>query len=114
MTSTLFSDHEVQILSKLRSRNIDVKSNFKTKHTVNNITNLQCSVKNCFKVEDQNHILQCKPVLQKLNKKLIFDIAKVKYDYIFSNVKNQKKIMEVMIPVLDMRTNLLNKQKTQE
>ena len=36
VTSNLFSDYEVQILSKLRSRNIELKSNFKNKYNKNN------------------------------------------------------------------------------
>ena len=87
-TSSLFSNYEVQILSKLRYRNIEVKSNFKTKYTINNITNLQCSIDNCFEIEDQKHILRCKPVLQRVSKKLIFNISKVQYYFIFSNTKN--------------------------
>ena len=37
LMSNYFSNFEVEILNKLRSRNINVKSNFKTKFTRNNI-----------------------------------------------------------------------------
>ena len=47
LTSNLFSNYEVEILNKLRSRNINLKSNFKTKFTKDNIMNLQCSFDNC-------------------------------------------------------------------
>ena len=66
LTSNLFTNYEVQLLSKLRSRNVDVKSNFK-----NNFRNLQCSIKNCLEIEDQQHLLRCKPVLKKIDKEQI-------------------------------------------
>ena len=105
VTSNLFSNFEVQLLSKLRSRNIDVKSNFK-----NNFRNLQCSIKNCSEIEDQQHLLRCKPVLRKLDKKQIIKLSKVKYSYIFSNTKQQKKLIETIVPILDMRRSLLKEQ----
>ena len=88
-SSNSFSNYEVEILSKLRSRNINVKANFKTKFTQNNILNLQCSVPNCVETEDQQHLLKCKPIVEKLNKK--YDLNKISYNDIFSNFKKQKK-----------------------
>ena len=59
LKSGLFSNYEVEILFKLRSRNIDVKSNFKTKYEKEINQNLQCRMKNCTEIEDQPHILKC-------------------------------------------------------
>ena len=110
ITSKLFTNHEVEILNKLRSRNIDVKSNFKTKFTKNNVMNLQCSIPNCSDIEDQQHLLKCKPIVEKLNKK--YPIDNISYDDIFSTVKKQKKVTEVMEALLDIRNSILDKQVT--
>ena len=109
LTSNLFTNYEVQLLSKLRSRNVDVKSNFK-----NNFRNLQCSIKNCFEIEDQQHLLRCKPVLKKLDKEQIVKLSKIKYNYIFSNTKHQKKVIESIIPILNIRHSLLKEQEKQK
>ena len=53
LTSNLFSNYEVEVLSKLRSRNIDVKSNFKTKYKINNVLDLKCPLFNCYDTDDQ-------------------------------------------------------------
>ena len=69
MTSNIFSNYEVEVLSKFRSRNINVKSNFKKQFTFNNIENLQCSLNNCFEEETQEHLMKCKPIIDQLHKK---------------------------------------------
>ena len=107
ITSNLFSNYEVQVLIKLRSRNIDVKSNFKT-----HFRNLQCSINNCSEIEDQQHILKCKPVLKKLDRKQLIKLSKVKYEYMFSKTKYQKNLIDIIIPVLDMRNSILKEQET--
>ena len=38
---------------RLRSQNIEVKANFKSKYKVNNVINLQCRMDNCYEIEDQ-------------------------------------------------------------
>ena len=109
LKSSLFSDIEVETLSKLRSRNINVKDNFKTKFTHNNTTNLQCSIDTCFEIENQQHILKCKPVIAKMNKN--YDLANISYNDIFSNLKKQKKVTEIFVNLLDIRNTLLKKQE---
>ena len=102
-TSNLFSDNEVQTLNKTRSRNLNVKSNFKTQYE----NDLSCSLENCTEIEDQPHLLKCKPLISKLNKK--FNIKEVKYDDIFSNTKKQKKVIEVLIALIKTRDKMLPK-----
>ena len=105
LTSNSFSNFEVEILNKLRSRNINVKSNFKTKFTKNNIMDLECSMPDCFEIDDQPHILNCKPLLENLDQK--FEINQVSYDDIFKNTKKQKKVVEVIIALLDIKKSIL-------
>ena len=108
LKSHTFSNYEVEILSKLRSRNIDVKSNFKTKFTKNNM-NLECSLENCFEIENQEHLLKCKPLLDKLDKK--FDLSNISYQHIFANTKKQKRITEVIVALLDIRNSIMKEQQ---
>ena len=104
LKSNLFSNYQVEILSKLRSRNIDVKSNLKRKYTFNNVEKLECSL-GCQVDEDQQHILKCKPLIEKLNEN-----SNVSYNDIFSTVKKQKLATERFISLLDIRSQLLHKE----
>ena len=104
LRSNLFSNYQVEILSKLRSRNIDVKSNFKRKYTFNNVEKLERSL-GCQVDEDQQHILKCKPLIEKLNEN-----SNVSYNDIFSTVKKQKLATERFISLLDIRSQLLHKE----
>ena len=97
INSNIFSNYEVEMLSKFRSRNIDVKSNFKKKFTFNNIENLQCSLENCYEEENQEHILKCKTLLEKLDTETKSKIDDIKYQDIFSNTKKQKKVITILI-----------------
>ena len=109
MTSSLFNNYEVEILCKARSRNLDVKSNFKTKYTVNNdITKLRCKIETCLEVEDQQHIFKCKPILNKLDKNS--SIENISYDSMFSTPKKQIKLTKVLIKLLDLRESTLSSQ----
>ena len=110
LKSNFFFDYHVEILSKLRSRNIDVKSNYKTKFTKNNVENLECSIVGCFDIEDQQHLLKCKPILQRFHKMQNF--KNVSYEDIFSNVQKQKKITDLYINLLDTRKKILEEQKS--
>ena len=105
LKSNLFTNYEVQTLSKLRSRNIDVKANFKTKYTFDNVEKLECSL-GCPEVEDQQHILKCKPLIDELK-----DIStNVSYNDIFSTVRKQKQVTQRFISLLDIRSQLLENQ----
>ena len=100
--SNLFSNYEVQILSKLRSRNINVKANFKKQYTFNNIEKLECSL-GCQEIETQQHLLTCKPLLNELK-----DLrSNVSYNDIFSTIKKQKSVVVQYIRLLDARNQLL-------
>ena len=59
LNSDLFTNDEVYLLSKLRSRNIQMKENFPGMHA-----DLLCSF-GCLTDESQQHLLQCKPILEK-------------------------------------------------
>ena len=111
ITSKLFSNYEVELLNKLRSRNLNIKSNFKKGNEQDNILNLQCSIKNCFEIEDQEHILYCKPVINSINKQQREQIEKIDYEYIFSSTKKQLEAIKVFILLLDKRDEMLKVQQ---
>ena len=50
---------------------------------------LQCSLNNCLAEETQEHLLQCQPLIDKLDTKTSQSIKNVKYQDIFSNTKKQ-------------------------
>ena len=110
MKSNLFSNYEVEILCKTRSRNLEVKENFKTQFTANNdASKLQCKVDGCNEIEDQQHILKCQPILKKLDKNV--PVENISYNDIFSTPKKQQKVTKLIIKLLDIRESILNSQQ---
>ena len=107
MSSKIFTNNEVELLSKLRSRNIDVKCNFKTKYSPNNNTEkLKCLMENCNELETQMHLMKCEPILTVLNEK--YDMSGIAYEDIFSNdLKKQRNVTKLYKIVTDIRTKLL-------
>ena len=71
-----FSNSEVNLLFKLRSRMTNVRNNFK-----NGNNNLECQLGCGEKEEDQKHILVCPKLHEKYQCK--DDLKNVKYDDIF-------------------------------
>ena len=85
LTSPLFSNDEVNLLHRLRSRMTECKANFKQKY----VHNLKCRLCN-LEVEDQQHLLHCVE-LSKLFQTQSVTKGKVKYEDIFSpNIEQQK------------------------
>ena len=107
MSSKIFTNAEVELLSKLRSKNIDVKCNFKTKFSPkNNIEKLKCTMTNCNELETQEHLMQCKPILTILNRK--YDMSGISYEDMFSKqLKKQRNITKLFKILIEIRTKLL-------
>ena len=97
------------MLFRLKSRNIDVKSNFKSKYEEDNSQNLECRMDNCFAIENQAHILNCRPLLTKQSEAI--DRQYISYNDLFSKTKKQKKVVEFFIALLDIRTSILEKKE---
>ena len=106
--SSLVSNKEVEILRKLRSRNIDVKSNFKNQFTdKNNIMHLECSMDGCNETEDQEHLLSCIALINRLGYK---PKKNVKFTDIFSNNRKEKKIVHEFAALLEIKSAILEAQ----
>ena len=100
LSSPNFTDDEVFLLARLRSRNILVKENFSGMYS-----DTLCSL-GCQENETQQHILTCKPILEKSNAS---EVAKsIEYSDIFGNEKRQKLAVLVYKELLRTRDELLN------
>ena len=95
LKSSLFSNTEVEVLSKLRSRNLDLKSNFKNKYTFNGIANLQCSIAGCSEIEDQPHLMKCTKILNELDTNYV--LYNLSYDDIFSDDERKQKRVTIIL-----------------
>ena len=100
ISSSNFTDDEVFLLARLRSRNIVLKENFSGMYS-----DTLCSL-GCHENETQQHILTCKPILEKSNAS---EVAKsIAYCDIFGTEKRQKLAVLVYKELLRMRDELLN------
>ena len=94
-----FSKSDVELLFALRSRMIDVKSNFSNKYG-DDLACRTCNVN--VVIESQEHILKCDGLEDKLEK------GKVEYTDIFKSVDKQLEIVRVYKKQLRKREILLN------
>ena len=100
ITDASFSSEEKQILFKLRTRMVEVKENFKSRHS-----DTICSL--CFDhVESQKYLLDC-PVLIN-NCSDLYNDSFVKYEDLFSSeIEKQLKATKLFDAVLETRNKLL-------
>ena len=119
--SNLFRNYEVELLHKIRSRNLDLKCNFKTKFTKGVFgtlpNNTKCSIDGCDnELEDQPHLMECAPILNIFNQKYnLPSEINLKYEHIFSSsVKKQSAITKFFSILIDIREKLLSKQQQQQ
>ena len=84
LRSNRFLNNDIEVLFKLRSRTIDLKANFKTKH----LENTKCSINQCTFDETQEHLFKnCEKILQHMKN----EYKSVKYEDIFGKTKQQQK-----------------------
>ena len=87
----------------MRSRTIDLKSNFKTKY----LNEIECSLNGCSGEENQKHIFEnCKPILENLGN---FKNQNIKYEDIYKSTKKQRKAVDYFNKVMEIREKLLKK-----
>ena len=101
LSSEKLSTAEKQTLFKLKTRMVEVKSNFKT-HDDEQVT---CSF--CPEEDTQAHLLSCKEVTMGI------DISNVEYEDIFKDIDKQEAIARVFNKILKQR-NLKLKIKTRQ
>ena len=91
LSSEKLSTAEKQTLFKLKTRMVEVKSNFKTKHD----EQVTCSF--CPEEDTQPHLLSCKEVTVGI------DTSNVEYDDIFKDINKQEAIAKVYNKILNQR-----------
>ena len=96
LKSKLFSNNDIELLCRLRSKMTDLKANFSKKYS----NNLQCSIDGCSLEESQEHLLTNCPSLSMhlKNRK-----HKVKYSDLFSNTKKQKEATKLFTELFNIR-----------
>ena len=95
LTSDKISTEQKQTLFMLRTRMVDVKSNFSEKY--GNI--LTCHF--CTEEESQSHLLICTQITVGI------DTSGVKHDDIFGNLEMQEKVARVFTKILKQRNMML-------
>ena len=92
LCSDNISTEEKQNLFKLRTRMVDVRSNFKTQYG----QNLACPF--CKEEETQSHLLNCKHITVGI------DVTQVKYSDTFKDVNKQEAIAKIFTKILKQRS----------
>ena len=110
MKSPKFSNEEVNLLHKLRSRTTDCKENFKQKYIHSNLLCDLCKNEN----ENQQHIMKCSVILNEFKSNSL-SIDKIEYEDIFSkNISKQKEITALYSHLFDTREEIVEKRNSQQ
>ena len=91
LSSNSISTEEKQTLFKLRTRMIDVKSNFRTQYG----QDLACRF--CPEEETQSHLLLCNELIDNL------DTSSIEYEDIFKDLKKQEAVARLYTQILKIR-----------
>ena len=94
-----FTKTEAHLLFKLRSKTLNLKTNFSQMYSDN-----LCRICKLFP-ESQSHLLQCPDIIPKL--KLLSNYKEIDENYIYGDVSKQLKIVKIYTKVLEIREELL-------
>ena len=99
--SSRFTNTDIEVLIKLRSKTLDVKANFPKQH----FNNIVCRMQNCLLNETQEHIYSdCVTLNKSVNQKDII----VPYKDIFSkSVKKQSEVTKRFVNLLKARSEIM-------
>ena len=104
LKSEKISTKEKKLLFSLRTRSIDVKTNYKNKHKFNMIC-LLCKDEN--DEESEIHLLKCVKIIEKIGHKA--NLADARYENIFSeNIEDQLAITKTFDLVFKTKSILIN------
>ena len=110
LTSGIFSNDEISILSSLRSNTLrTIKSNFKNLYEGNLSCPLKCSPEGDQQFEDtQRHLISCEMIIHQLSRsQKIISAHKITYEDIFCDIYKQKGIVNMIIQCMDIRNTIL-------
>ena len=109
LTSPLFSNTETQLLFALRSNCVrGIKANFSSHYKNNLSCALSCGNKT--QIDDQQHLLQCIPILLKLSSSDLKTLNNVKITDIYGTVQQQKSAVSIISRLLEIRNIILESQ----
>ena len=97
------STKEKKLLFSLRTRSVDVKTNYRNKYKMN----MYCRVcQDQTEEESEKHLLKCKILIENIDSDI--DISNAKYENIFSdNIEEQVSITKVYNSIFKTRFKLL-------
>ena len=95
--------NDCQLLFKLRSMMLDVKSNF-SGYYENDMSCRTCKIKEM--IENEQHLLECKMFKEEIKSNVI-----VKYEFVFGDLDHQKIALSAFKSVLRKREVLLKLQE---
>ena len=109
MLSSEFSNKEVSLLINLRSYSVrGIRMNFSSWCKSNLGCPLGCRMEDSREIQDdQEHLLQCKPILEKLTLEELYNINNLSYKDISKDVKHQKQSVKLFSKALEIRKQLL-------
>ena len=97
---------DIELLFSLRTRGLDVKTNFRGKYK----NSLQCDLNfenfQCDSEESQIHLLQCEVILRVCPQ--LYDNCDTEYEDIFGNPVQQLRIVRLYREVLEARQRLID------
>ena len=102
-----FSREERELLFRLRSRTINVKSNFPNAFLNNNMLCEICKIFPC----TQSHLLQCPALTTKL---IVDSTVKLKDSFVYGNVEQQLLYVKIYAEFWKLREEVLKERKKQE
>ena len=98
LTNSKFTKLEAQMLFKFRTRMFNVKENFENLYQ--DMRCDLCHIENC----SQSHLFQC-PIIKSFVPEI--DEKKIKYEYIFGNINEMKKVAQILEKISQIRDELL-------
>ena len=100
ITSNKLSTEEKQLLQRLRSSTIDVKSCFKSQYS-----DLSCNLcGDVNSIQTPSHLLDCKEMLNQ--SPLLFNNDRVQHNDIYGTIDQQKEITRIYVELLQIKTKI--------
>ena len=104
LSENILSKSDAQLLFKLRTKMLDVKTNFGEMYN-RDLTCRTCKVVNS--IENEDHIIKCEALRSEVQR----EDEEVSFSYVFMDIEKQKKAIEVFKAILRKREVLLKYQE---
>ena len=106
ITSGIFTNTEVEILMSFRSYSVrDFNKCFPSMYGGGQ---LMCKL-SCNNDDSPEHLLQCQPLCSQLRLDAQIEATEVKYYFLFGSLSQQKRVVNIISQLLEIRKKLTNK-----